>query len=163
LGHCDFDGTLARLHQPPSINTIRLHMASSNVINREALMAENHTDIMFTPLRAIRGHLCFRCWMPHTNLKKCAGCRRVAYCGDQCQKIDWKIQHKKDCKKLRMVNEIESLETAPRRTAALWKSSLVCTSLFFVKKCWQLTWEQFQKTEVMKAAKAGQIVVQIIM
>jgi splicing suppressor protein 51 len=113
------------LHQPQSID-IEFNMPSSNIMNREALLAEKHVEILATPLLAIRGHLCFRCWMPHAGLKKCAGCRRVAYCGDQCQKIDWKAQHKKDCKKLRTVNQIEALETAPQRTAALWKSSLVC-------------------------------------
>jgi splicing suppressor protein 51 len=100
-------------------------MSSSNIMRREALLAEKHTQILFTPLLAIRGHLCFRCWMPHTDLKKCAGCRRVAYCSSSCQAIDWKAQHKKDCKKLRTVNEIEGMEMAVRRTGAVWKESLV--------------------------------------
>jgi hypothetical protein len=30
---------------------------------------------------------------------KCAGCLRVSYCGEACQRVDWKHRHKKVCKK----------------------------------------------------------------
>ncbi len=34
-----------------------------------------------------------------TNLQKCSGCQKIAYCSRGCQKKDWK-QHKTECKQL---------------------------------------------------------------
>jgi hypothetical protein len=34
--------------------------------------------------------------MPHSQLKTCARCKSVEYCGRHCQKADWKA-HKREC------------------------------------------------------------------
>ncbi|KAF9459153.1 hypothetical protein BDZ94DRAFT_1312614 [Collybia nuda] len=44
-----------------------------------------------------------RCWKCHAKppdkgtLQRCGGCKRVAYCGNECQREDW-MQHKAFCK-----------------------------------------------------------------
>jgi hypothetical protein len=53
------------------------------------------------------GHLCFRCLLPSEHLNKCSGCKRAVYCTKACQIQDWEIKHKKDCKFLKRINEIE--------------------------------------------------------
>lgn len=35
------------------------------------------------------------------NTKRCSGCKSVWYCSTKCQTIDWKANHKKQCKKLK--------------------------------------------------------------
>ncbi|KAF8178640.1 hypothetical protein K438DRAFT_1938715 [Mycena galopus ATCC 62051] len=39
------------------------------------------------------------------SLQKCTGCRRVAYCGKKCQKLDWKLDHKQCCPAFQQYNE----------------------------------------------------------
>ena len=42
--------------------------------------------------------LCANCGKPSAEgLRQCAGCKKVRYCGKECQKIHWK-QHKPMCK-----------------------------------------------------------------
>ena len=38
-----------------------------------------------------------------TNLQKCSGCQKIAYCSTNCQKNDWK-QHKTECRKFKTKN-----------------------------------------------------------
>jgi hypothetical protein len=40
---------------------------------------------------------CANCKECHTNLVMCSGCRKVRYCGKECQKADWS-PHKRACK-----------------------------------------------------------------
>lgn len=42
---------------------------------------------------------CWFCFRMDNQLKKCSGCGKVYYCHQDCQKADWKIFHKKECKK----------------------------------------------------------------
>jgi tetratricopeptide (TPR) repeat protein len=35
------------------------------------------------------------------GLQQCAACKKVAYCSKACQKLEWKITHKKECAALR--------------------------------------------------------------
>ena len=35
------------------------------------------------------------------NTRRCNGCKSVWYCSVKCQKVDWKSNHKKQCKKLK--------------------------------------------------------------
>jgi hypothetical protein len=51
-----------------------------------------------TPIIAIKHVICYSCWKPSPLLKKCAACKRVSYCSQQCQKHDWNSSHKKTCK-----------------------------------------------------------------
>jgi splicing suppressor protein 51 len=99
---------------------------ASNVMNREIMRAHNKTEgILSLPYLAIRGHLCFRCLLPSQNLTKCGACRRAMYCGKDCQKRDWGLQHKQDCKILKMINDIECRDTAASRSRDDWTSNLV--------------------------------------
>jgi mitochondrial splicing suppressor protein 51 len=99
-------------------------MASSNIMQREALMRRNNCEIPNMPLLARRGYLCFRCWQPADKMTKCAGCRRVFYCSKSCQKLDWELQHKRHCKILRHINGLEEKETAKSRSWELYQESL---------------------------------------
>jgi hypothetical protein len=42
----------------------------------------------------MRGSLCDSCFKTSDSLKRCSGCRVVMYCGQECQKTDWKSHHK---------------------------------------------------------------------
>lgn len=94
-------------------------------MNREALMVKNNMEIPALPISAIRGHLCFRCLLPAENLSKCGGCKRAVYCSKTCQNLDWRVQHKKDCKVLKSINALEEKETVPSRSRDLWTDFLV--------------------------------------
>ena len=58
----------------------------------------------FSPFSFSRRHCSF-CKMTEGRLKKtfkcCSRCRGVYYCGEDCQKIDWKNDHKRLCVRLR--------------------------------------------------------------
>jgi hypothetical protein len=43
--------------------------------------------------------VCKGCGMGGFGFKLCSGCKKVYYCGAACQKKDWRIKHKMDCKK----------------------------------------------------------------
>ena len=55
--------------------------------------------------------LCWNCFKPFEDLKKCAKCKLAVYCGKKCQIEDWKIH--KICHDLFDKN-LESLERIPR-------------------------------------------------
>lgn len=40
------------------------------------------------------------------GLKKCTGCKRVGYCGKECQMAAWDSGHKLDCKVYQVLNSI---------------------------------------------------------
>jgi splicing suppressor protein 51 len=99
--------------------------ATSNVMNREVRSRDFPQGVLTLPYLAIRGHLCFRCLLPSENMTKCGGCKRAVYCGKDCQRQDWGLQHKKDCKVLKSINEFEVNDTATSRTRDEWTSNLV--------------------------------------
>ena len=43
---------------------------------------------------------CAGCGVLSPGLLKCSGCRRVAYCGPECQRSHWKQSHKQHCAEL---------------------------------------------------------------
>lgn len=45
-------------------------------------------------------HLCGKEESDELKLLRCGGCRSVCYCSKECQKKDWKTQHKAVCKQL---------------------------------------------------------------
>ncbi|KAJ7473006.1 hypothetical protein B0H11DRAFT_2282779 [Mycena galericulata] len=52
------------------------------------------------PLPAKMGLACHTCWKEmDVELFRCSGCRRISYCGTECQTTDWKV-HKSMCKAL---------------------------------------------------------------
>ena len=99
---------------------------SSNIMNRQLIEKEDGVQIPALPLLAIRGHLCFRCLSRPAKLTKCGACKRAVYCGKNCQMLDWKIQHKKDCKILQTINEREEQEKVTSRSRELWIKPLLC-------------------------------------
>ncbi|KAJ7485196.1 hypothetical protein B0H11DRAFT_2018436 [Mycena galericulata] len=57
--------------------------------------------------------VCSNCFTKSANrLRKCGKCKRVEYCGETCQKKDWKI-HKELCKQFSKVNEHELAKGYP--------------------------------------------------
>ncbi|KAJ7208543.1 hypothetical protein GGX14DRAFT_697972 [Mycena pura] len=64
------------------------------------------------PLQAVIGLACRRCYKEDVELSRCGGCRRISYCGPECQNADWK-RHKPMCKAL------TSLEKNPAAAARL--------------------------------------------
>ncbi|KAJ6552023.1 hypothetical protein DFH09DRAFT_988435, partial [Mycena vulgaris] len=59
------------------------------------------------------GLACHKCWKEKdVQLSRCGGCRRISYCGTECQNYDWKA-HKPMCKAL------SSLEKNPLAAATL--------------------------------------------
>lgn len=92
--------------------------ATSNTINRERIQAGNpFAAVPKTPLLAIKGALCFRCFQaPAGPLTSCPGCHRASYCSDLCRRWDWDAQHGKQCKVLQEVNELQSRTNGKKRS-----------------------------------------------
>jgi hypothetical protein len=38
------------------------------------------------------------------DFKQCTACKRALYCDQECQKIDWKAKHKKECAEMKEAN-----------------------------------------------------------
>jgi splicing suppressor protein 51 len=74
---------------------------------RERLAKSGNGNVPTLPVGAIRGYLCFRCFEPSEKLNTCAGCQRARYCSKECQRLDWAAVHKKRCKVLRKVNDLQ--------------------------------------------------------
>ena len=71
-----------------------------------------HASHLPRPIEAdARGLSCsWTCMMCKTTLtaanrRACAGCKQVWYCGSECQRKDWKMRHKSQCRHLRQVNQ----------------------------------------------------------
>ncbi|CAA7264032.1 unnamed protein product [Cyclocybe aegerita] len=64
-------------------------------------MMSNSTKVL-PPLPANLGQVCYNCFQRHGALQRCSGCRRVSYCGTECQKANWS-KHKAMCKALKAV------------------------------------------------------------
>jgi splicing suppressor protein 51 len=92
---------------------------------RERILASGVVDVPALPLGAVRGNLCFRCFEPSNNILKCAACRRAGYCSQKCQKLDWAVTHKKECKILQQINEVDLKDYSDSRTWADYRGSLV--------------------------------------
>ena len=92
---------------------------------RERISASSIVEVPALPVAAVRGQLCFRCFSPAEKITKCAGCKRAGYCSRVCQKIDWAFSHKKQCKVLREVNELDLNEYRASRTWDEYRMALV--------------------------------------
>ncbi|KAJ7279736.1 hypothetical protein C8J57DRAFT_1712667 [Mycena rebaudengoi] len=58
------------------------------------------TTMELGPLPAMIGLACHKCCREEdVELSRCGGCRRISYCGKECQDADWK-RHKPMCKAL---------------------------------------------------------------
>ncbi|KAJ7186826.1 hypothetical protein C8R46DRAFT_1058162, partial [Mycena filopes] len=60
----------------------------------------------FVPISRVQvaNLVCSHCLHKRDTLRKCAKCKRVAYCDEACQKQDWKA-HKALCQRLRKMNQ----------------------------------------------------------
>lgn len=80
----------------------------TNYAIREQLLNEGSggdpISVPNIPLLAIRGWLCVRCLAHKPDLKACSACKRVRYCSERCQKVDWRYLHKHHCKAFRQIN-----------------------------------------------------------
>lgn len=95
---------------------------------RESILASGIVDVPALPLGAVRGILCFRCFEPTSKILKCANCKRAGYCSKACQKLDWAAQHKKQCKVLQQINEIDLQDYRESRTWEDYRQAQVGTS-----------------------------------
>ncbi|OLN81108.1 Histone-lysine N-methyltransferase ASHR1 [Colletotrichum chlorophyti] len=41
------------------------------------------------------------------NLRACTGCRTMAYCGPACQRANWSLIHKRECKAIQRIHEVK--------------------------------------------------------
>jgi len=92
---------------------------------RERILASGAVDIPALPVGAVRGILCFRCFEPTDKILKCAACKRAGYCSQECQRLDWSALHKKQCKVLRRINEIDLEDYKESRTWDDYRGLLV--------------------------------------
>lgn len=53
----------------------------------------------FQMLLEVGGNACDYCGKPDAKLSVCARCKMVFYCSKECQKKEWKLGHKKFCRK----------------------------------------------------------------
>ncbi|KAH8675776.1 hypothetical protein BX600DRAFT_432329 [Xylariales sp. PMI_506] len=66
---------------------------------------------LFTdPALAIPGspslaHVCGYCLLPDRPVRACTGCRAASYCGPSCQKADWRLVHRQECKVFQRVRD----------------------------------------------------------
>ncbi|KAJ7354196.1 hypothetical protein DFH08DRAFT_854386 [Mycena albidolilacea] len=68
------------------------------------------------PLQAMIGLACRKCYKEEdVELSRCGGCRRISYCGMECQNADWK-RHKPICKAL---TSLEKNSAAAARLVSL--------------------------------------------
>lgn len=91
----------------------------TNYANRERLLDASIGGIPIgvpnIPLLAIRGWLCIRCLAHKSDLKACEACKRVRYCSERCQKVDWRRLHKYHCEAFRLINVGEDGKAANAR------------------------------------------------
>lgn len=92
---------------------------------RERLLELGGVDVPALPVGAVRGHLCFRCFEPSEVILKCAACKRAGYCSKFCQKLDWSAIHKKQCKILGRINDIDLEDYKDSRTWDEYRAALV--------------------------------------
>mmetsp|Transcript_79915 Transcript_79915/g.159564 ORF Transcript_79915/g.159564 Transcript_79915/m.159564 type:complete len:370 (-) Transcript_79915:565-1674(-) len=69
-------------------------------------------------------NFCFWCRATtlSADLKPCAGCKRVRYCGETCQLADWKAYHKAECKKIGSVKKGQGSEAAALEARKVFKN-----------------------------------------
>lgn len=51
-----------------------------------------------------------KCMTKNVRLKRCRKCKSVFYCSKQCQKMDWKINHKKKCQEFATRNHSYTID-----------------------------------------------------
>lgn len=109
----------------PLTSLLRPREMPSKCKERERLFESGVADIPALPVGAVRGLLCFRCFEPSDTISKCAACKRAGYCSKSCQKLDWFAVHKKQCKILGRINEIDLEDYKETRTWDEYRASLV--------------------------------------
>ncbi|KAJ7154399.1 hypothetical protein C8R43DRAFT_1066382 [Mycena crocata] len=68
------------------------------------------------PFQVVIGLACHKCYKEEdVELSRCGGCRRISYCGTECQNADWKT-HKSMCKAL---TSLEKNSAAAARLVSL--------------------------------------------
>jgi hypothetical protein len=67
------------------------------------------------PLTVQIGKICFWCESAPTKvpLLSCAGCDKVLYCSQRCQKIDWDAQHRDECKLKTAIHHASGATSVP--------------------------------------------------
>ena len=88
---------------------VNSEMASRNFEQRPG------SDLCQIPVLALKQALCFSCWNTSSKPSRCAACKRVSYCSVECQKQDWKRNHKEICKKLMALNKRKESVPAANR------------------------------------------------
>ncbi|KAJ7022561.1 hypothetical protein C8F04DRAFT_1048921 [Mycena alexandri] len=71
------------------------------------------------PLPALMGLACHKCCKEmDVQLSRCGGCRRISYCGPECQNADWRV-HKPMCKALSSLEKNSRSSLAAARLVSL--------------------------------------------
>eukprot|EP00592_Proboscia_alata_P006813 CAMPEP_0194356690 /NCGR_PEP_ID=MMETSP0174-20130528/4283_1 /TAXON_ID=216777 /ORGANISM="Proboscia alata, Strain PI-D3" /LENGTH=524 /DNA_ID=CAMNT_0039126385 /DNA_START=18 /DNA_END=1592 /DNA_ORIENTATION=- len=66
----------------------------------------NHEEEEKIQKTIITHNECHHCGDVTTNIQKCAGCKKAAYCSKACQKLAWKSGHKEECKKIQQQHQL---------------------------------------------------------
>ncbi|KAK0466216.1 uncharacterized protein EV420DRAFT_816754 [Desarmillaria tabescens] len=89
-----------------------------------------------SPSILIAGHICWYCLRPFTDLSTgqsrlnratCSGCKRAWYCSKECQKNDWRIEHKALCKAFQGANKRD--RTMGHDASATRKERMFCRDI----------------------------------
>ncbi|PHT45546.1 Histone-lysine N-methyltransferase ASHR1 [Capsicum baccatum] len=93
----------------------RLKILLSGSIDGEVIISEE--PYVSVPNKSAKCEWCFA----STNLKRCSACRVVFYCGNTCQKSDWKL-HRVECQALSKVDKerIKSITPSIRLMVKLY-------------------------------------------
>ena len=59
--------------------------------------AQQMRENLLPTKEADNGAACMGCMQFEDNLVRCSGCRRVKYCGRECQSKDWKKVRRLSC------------------------------------------------------------------
>ena len=94
-----------------------------------------------TELQSQSHEECANCKKAQPNLKKCGACRKVQYCGKECQRAHWK-EHKSNCKESSIAPTITpiSILCAQCKKQCLY-IPCSCLSVFYCSaECHRLDW-----------------------
>lgn len=84
-----------------------------------ALIATFTSPVLALPNGPSAKSVCNQCLVHNVQTKACTGCKSVAYCGAMCQKANWTLIHKLECKVFKRVQASVGKDWLPTPVRAL--------------------------------------------
>ncbi|XP_055327375.1 uncharacterized protein LOC129580742 [Paramacrobiotus metropolitanus] len=70
---------------------------------------------VYCVLESASTSICYRCLrQPDEGVRRCTQCQFAHYCSDQCQKSDWTLRHRPECKVIQRIMREKPSESLPR-------------------------------------------------